>query len=189
MWDEKGAQYVRAPRLRVGARRNPTVSALVNMIDFVIRDSDIQGSGVFAKKAFRKGKGVYMLKGKAVHGKAVDRLVDAGKLRADDAFQVGTDTYLVLEPLSMAFNHSCNPNMGVRAKSGLFALRDIAIGEELTYDYSTVVGVGNNAWSMQCNCGATQCRSRIGSWQSLPAELRDQYFSVGAFPDFVLKEI
>jgi D-alanine-D-alanine ligase len=55
-------------------------------------------------------------------------------------------------------NHSCDPNT---AYSGLnlIALRDIAVGEELTIDYA---GFGNaDAAPFLCSCGAVNCRGKV----------------------------
>ena len=159
------------------------------MIDFAIHQSDIEGRGVYANRVFHRGEVIFTLVGRQVSGKEIDELLEAGDLNMDDPLQIDVDTYLLLEPDSRTFNHSCDPNMGVRGESELFALRDIAVGEELTYDYSTVVGSVNGAWSMECNCGSPKCRSRISTWESLPVDVRARYLKVGAFPDFILDEI
>eukprot|EP00058_Branchiostoma_floridae_P026086 XP_002611576.1 hypothetical protein BRAFLDRAFT_117164 [Branchiostoma floridae] len=64
-------------------------------------------------------------------------------------------------------NHSCEPNCEMQKWSvngvyriGLFALRDIPAGEELTYDYNF------HAFNMEkqqiCKCGSAKCRGFIG---------------------------
>lgn len=58
-------------------------------------------------------------------------------------------------------NHSCRPNALVRMerpKIHLVALRDIAAGEEVTFDYAAVY---SGAWAMKCTCGADTCRGMI----------------------------
>lgn len=62
-------------------------------------------------------------------------------------------------------NHSCEPNAGM-AGMRLVALRDIARGEEVTFDYNTT------EWEMaapfECGCGA--CGGRvIGGYSRLTA--------------------
>jgi hypothetical protein len=63
------------------------------------------------------------------------------------------------------FNHSCDPNTDVmlewdRAtetmKAWWVALRDIPVGEEITYDYAFVAEVAE-----ACHCGAPSCRGVI----------------------------
>jgi hypothetical protein len=63
------------------------------------------------------------------------------------------------------FNHSCEPNTEVELewdddvdgpKAWWVALRDIAVGEEITYDYAFVAEVAE-----PCYCGAADCRGVI----------------------------
>ncbi len=63
------------------------------------------------------------------------------------------------------FNHSCAPNTEVRStwdadaqlvRAWWVALRDIAPGEEITYDYGFVADVAE-----PCACGAAACRGVI----------------------------
>jgi histone-lysine N-methyltransferase SETD2 len=66
-------------------------------------------------------------------------------------------------------NHSCEPNCEtqkwmVRGELaiGLFALSDIANGEELTFDYN-FERYGDKP--MRCYCGSKRCRKFIGGTQ------------------------
>jgi hypothetical protein len=69
--------------------------------------------------------------------------------------------------LSRFVNHSCNPNcilqkwqIGNRHRIGLFTLRDVQPGEELTFDYrSTRFGEKDQV----CFCGEESCRGFISS--------------------------
>jgi hypothetical protein len=76
-------------------------------------------------------------------------------------------------------NHSCTPNSVVEAKwvpskdtvtAWWTALRDIEIGEEVTYDYAFAATVAE-----PCYCGAAACRGVIvdpGEIDLLPEDLR-----------------
>jgi len=58
-------------------------------------------------------------------------------------------------------NHSCAPNSEIqinRPTIHLVALRDIALGEEVTFDYATLY---ERPWSMKCSCGTPSCRGTI----------------------------
>lgn len=64
-------------------------------------------------------------------------------------------------------NHSCAPNLkaqkwvvGGYTRIGMFALRDIAAGEELTFDYQ-FQAVGES--QRECCCGAATCRRLLGA--------------------------
>ena len=63
------------------------------------------------------------------------------------------------------FNHSCDPNSEVKSKwdheantvrAWWVALRDIPVGEEITYDYAFVGDVAE-----PCSCGSPKCRGLI----------------------------
>lgn len=104
-----------------------------------------------------------------------------------DIFQVGPDLFLPpYGQLDDFTNHSCEPNCGLRVfPSGfdMIALRDIAAGEELTYDYST--HLENPQETMTCRCGAPSCRGVIRSFSQLPALRRQQYLRLGIVAKFI----
>jgi uncharacterized protein len=59
-------------------------------------------------------------------------------------------------------NHSCQPNCEtdqIRGKMWIIALRDIAAGEELTYDYNLFDGEDD----APCLCGSKRCRGSLYS--------------------------
>uniref|UniRef100_A0A2P2KG46 Histone-lysine N-methyltransferase SUVR5-like isoform X2 n=1 Tax=Rhizophora mucronata TaxID=61149 RepID=A0A2P2KG46_RHIMU len=71
--------------------------------------------------------------------------------------------------VSRFINHSCLPNLvnhqvlvdsmdSNRSHVGLFASRDIAFGEELTYNYRYELFPGEGH---PCHCGASKCRGRL----------------------------
>ncbi|XP_071489569.1 uncharacterized protein [Diadema antillarum] len=70
-------------------------------------------------------------------------------------------------------NHSCNPNCEMQKwtvngmyRIGMFALRDIEPGEELTYDYN--FHSFNMETQQECNCGHRTCRGYIGGKAQKP---------------------
>ncbi|KAL6215044.1 hypothetical protein ACLB2K_014475 [Fragaria x ananassa] len=69
--------------------------------------------------------------------------------------------------LGRFINHSCDPNcrtekwmVNGEVCIGLFALRDIKKGEEVTFDYNFVRVIG--AAAKKCHCGSPQCQGYIG---------------------------
>lgn len=73
-----------------------------------------------------------------------------------------------------SINHSCMPNCGMRNATQLIATREIAVGEELTYDYAT--SDTSDYDEFECACGSDRCRRQItGDDWKLPAlQLRYQ---------------
>jgi SET domain-containing protein len=70
--------------------------------------------------------------------------------------------------MAMFINHSCDPNCETDEKRGrifIHAIRNIAPGEELTYDYNLYDGEDEDC---ACNCGAATCRGAMFS----PAEIK-----------------
>ena len=67
----------------------------------------------------------------------------------------------------MFLNHSCDPNCEtneINDRIWILAIRDIAPGEELTYDYCLYDGDEEEA---DCNCGAASCRSTMYSLEEV----------------------
>lgn len=56
-------------------------------------------------------------------------------------------------------NHSCDPTMIGVGGTIEIAVRDIAVGEEITCEYATL----NLAEPMECRCGSASCRRTIES--------------------------
>lgn len=70
-------------------------------------------------------------------------------------------------------NHSCNPNVGIKGKVTVVALKKIKEGDEITIDYSTIEG--DTRWQMKCLCGEKNCRKIIRSMQFLPEGQYQKY--------------
>ncbi len=96
-----------------------------------------------------------------------------------EVLQIEDDLYLVT-PLddSECFNHSCEPNAGMSGQIGLVAMRNIAVGEEICFDYAMCDGSAYDEFD--CNCGSPHCRVRIAGDDWKRPELwkkYDGYFS------------
>lgn len=158
---------------------------MARMAKFFIKDTGRYGQGVFAARDILDGETIYRLEGETMGiGEFIER-VNAGDENVDDPLQVGMKTYLDLDELSRTFNHSCDPNAGLRRRSELFAIRDILAGEEITYDYSMTVAP--TEWGMGCRCGARNCRVTLGDVLSIPTPIRDAYRSRGAVQTYMKK--
>lgn len=157
---------------------------------FIIKNTRKYGKGVFASENIGKGDVIHILSGERLDIKDVVKRVLAGGELIDDPLQIGRRTYLDLDQLSRTFNHSCDPNAGVRGVSELFALREIGRGEEITYDYSLTITP--TQWAMKCQCGSSKCRQVIGDILSVPPQRREEYRKLGALQTYqrrLLKEI
>jgi SET domain-containing protein len=132
-----------------------------------IRPAGAKGRGVFAGEPIAAGRRIVALGG---------RLLTTADLTDDLlALQVGDDLWLCSDGslLDDMINHSCDPNAGFPdGEPVLSALRDIAAGEEIGWDYST--SIAEPGWSLDCRCGAANCRGVVRPWGELSAPDRDR---------------
>jgi len=79
---------------------------------------------------------------------------------------------LIPEPGDM-LNHSCEPNCGAYGTSSVISLSDIAIGEELTFDYAMTDSSEYDQFD--CACGKLNCRGKITGKDWQKSELKEKY--------------
>jgi uncharacterized protein len=153
-----------------------------------IRNTRNYGLGVFARKEIRGGEVIMVLDGEILSCDEIMGRIRLHEENIDDPLQIDEWLFLDLDEVSRTFNHSCDPNAGMRKRSELFALRDILPGEEITYDYSSVVGpkITPDMWTMECDCGASTCRKTIGNVLSIPEDRFRMYLKAGALQDHIL---
>lgn len=120
-----------------------------------IRRSTIHESGVYALRAFRAGEVV--LRWDTSSRIPIERVADY-KGRSDIYLHpFDARFHFVVQTPERYVNHSCSHNTEVRDFRDV-AIRDSAIGEEITSNYETD-GAG---LSFRCNCGLKNCRRIIG---------------------------
>lgn len=161
-----------------------------HFLNIEVRDTKKYGNGVFAVGDIRSGTIVYILSGERMDVNDLVNRVNSKKENIDDPFQIGRRTYIDLDKISRSFNHSCNPNTGIRKASEMFALRNIKKGEEITYDYSLTISP--TVWNMKCKCGQINCRKVLGDVTTIPKEQLMQYKKKGALQRYMkvlLKEL
>lgn len=155
---------------------------------FFTSETGKYGRGNFATKDIKEGETIVFIRGKRVSGPELDEAVQQDFLGPDDDLQLGEGRYLIIDKPDIYFNHSCEPNAGIRGENELFAIRNITKGEEIVSDYSSVVGK-HSTWQMACKCGSGNCRGIIGNVLSIPREKVETYAKIGALPDFIFGEL
>lgn len=132
----------------------------------IIRSSAIHAAGCYTTTPIRKGAQVV-----EYTGPIIDK--DEADLRYEDKpitylFGIGDGTRVIDgHGTAMFINHSCAANCETEEIDGhvwIVALRDIAPGEELSYDYCLYDGEEEEA---PCNCGAKSCRGSMFSDEEL----------------------
>lgn len=133
----------------------------------IVRSSPIHAAGVFAIDPIPKGTRVLEYTGERMPHEAADALYDQRPYTYLFGFGDGShviDGY----GLAMYVNHSCDPNCETEEDDQghvwIDAMRDIASGDELTYDYFLYDGDGEAS----CTCGHANCRGTMYS----PKEIR-----------------
>lgn len=139
------------------------------------------GRGVFAKLPLQPREIIFYMNGKLIDfEKSIDHM-------GEYSVQIGPQSYV--DPISPAryLNHSCAPNAGFVDDISLIALRPIACGEEIRFDYSTTML--ERHWELDCSCGAAACRGRIRDFDFIPPDLQDYYLELGVVQSFILEEV
>ncbi|RZI85214.1 MAG: SET domain-containing protein [Rubrivivax sp.] len=130
-----------------------------------VRPSAIDGQGVFALQAIPARRKIGEIRGEAVSTAEAFKRAKAAERASGRIFMVAVshkravDATQSTDPLRFA-NHSCAPNMVIKVQQGrvaFHALRDIAVGEELTAAY----GPTHHAGRLTCRCGAPGCAGRL----------------------------
>ncbi len=143
-----------------------------------MRDTGAKGRGIFALEPIHAGA-LIAAWGGTVTPAALLHLVpeDIAKL----SVQIEDDLYLVEDRPGpgVYINHSCDPNAGIAGTQLMVAMRDIAPGEEVCFDYAMTDGSPYDEF--ECACGAPNCRGRVtGSDWRIPElwQRYDGYFSL-----------
>ena len=158
----------RAPAKTV---REGTESQKVNKY-FELRQSSIQGRGGFAIRPIRKGTRIIEYTGQRISHDEADKRYDDGAMGRHHTFLFSIDKSTVIDAAvdgneARFINHSCAPNCeAIDEKKRIYieAIRNIAPGEELTYDYAYERdGTEDEDWERiyVCKCGAPTCRGTI----------------------------
>ncbi len=126
------------------------------MADVVVKDSKIEGKGVFAARDFKKGEVVIDWSACSdVLTKEQMKKVPEHKKRY--VSYLGKGKYVFFKSPGKYVNHSCDSN--TKAINGCdVAVMDIKKGEEITADYVREKVPGLN---MKCKCGSKKCRGII----------------------------
>jgi SET domain-containing protein len=138
------------------------------------RSSTIHRTGCYTTVAIAEGTHICQYTGELLT-----------KEEADERFTNQTETYLfglgdgsyVINGtgISRFINHSCDPNCESDEIDGqvwIIALRDIAAGEELTYDYNLYDGDDDDP--AICQCGTSTCRGSMYSPEELEERAKAQ---------------
>ena len=140
---------------------------------FEVRQSGIQGLGVFATRAIPAGTRLIEYTGERL----TDAQADARYPEDDESGSHHTFLFSIADDvvIDAAFhgndarwiNHSCDPNCDAVVEDGrlwIETIRDVKRGEELAYDYAYELEERHTPAAKKrypCICGAATCRGTI----------------------------
>jgi uncharacterized protein len=137
------------------------IACEISSMPLVVRPSRIHSVGVFTNTPIRKGERIVEYCGPRVTPEEADRIYDG----APRTYLYGLGdgkTIIDGEGLGAYLNHSCDPNCEideVGKRAWIYALRDIAAGEELVWDYNLY----DDEAPAPCHCGSPKCRGTMYS--------------------------
>ena len=137
----------------------------------MVRSSAIHAAGCYTMDAIKAGARVCEYDGPRISKDAADERYEG----RDVTYLFGiAESGMVIDGFSTAMflNHCCDPNCETEEDDGrvfVMALRDIAAGEELTYEYNLY---DSDDVSQDCYCGAKNCRGTMFSDAELKRRAR-----------------
>lgn len=163
-------------RLNIIMKIQPWVSESVE-----VRESGMEGKGVYAVKPIRAGDVIGVFGGLVVPETKIEELsrtVPADRLNLDHAMYIYPGFIMLhdyengCDPLCF-INHSCEPSAKVVNGIVLKAMRDIPAGEEISWNYKETDDVGDWSYEFKCQCGTPSCKGvvQVGPKYRNPAKV------------------
>lgn len=132
----------------------------------IVRSSLIHAAGCYTTTPIAKGTRVVEYTGPIIDKDEADRRYEHKPITY--LFGIGDGSKVIDgHGIAMFINHSCDANCETEEIDGrvwIMAIRTIAAGEELCYDYCLYDGGDEEA---PCNCGAKKCRGSMYSAEEL----------------------
>jgi SET domain-containing protein len=136
------------------------------------RRSGVHGNGVFAVQDIAEGETLIEYKGEIISWKEALRRHPHDPTQPQHTFYFHVDDDRVIDGnvdgnAARWINHSCEPNCEADEQKGrvfIKALRNIAAGEELSYDYGLIIDEPYTKKLLSefpCWCGSEDCRGTL----------------------------
>ena len=134
-----------------------------NLINIEIKETKINGIGIFARKDFKRGEKVFYVFGKDTPY-TTDYSIPINKLEKIEP--------RISKSMAQYMNHSCEPNIhpDIHGRAYL-TMRDINKGEELVTHYGflgndfgdekTIDGEKDMQLDLICKCNTASCRGKL----------------------------
>lgn len=160
-----------SPAEPVGKRATPSAKSLAGR-RIQVRRSSVHGRGVFAVQAIPAGTELIEYEGETISWEEALRRHPHDPSQPDHTFYFHIDDARVIDGniggnASRWINHSCEPNCEAEEDGDrvfIKALRDIAPGEELSFDYGLIIDERYTPALKKrfaCHCGSPHCRGTM----------------------------
>lgn len=148
-------------------------TTVITECDLQVKESQLHGQGVFVLRPITQGERIIEYKGEHITWEEAD---ERHPNNAEDPYHT---FYFQLEcgdvidgavggNISRWINHSCNPNTEAYEEDGgrvfIYAIHDIAVGEELTFNYRLVLDEALTPEIQacyRCACGGADCQGTM----------------------------
>ena len=132
-----------------------------------------RGRGVVAERNFKQDEVIAIWRGSIITEREATALSDSER---SQLLQVDEDAFLITNKALVNVdytNHSCEPNCGFTDSTTLVAMREIEVGEAITFDYA--MSDTKPIFAFDCWCSTSKCRKKIvgNDWQL--ADLQERY--------------
>lgn len=158
-------------------KSNRTYSWLSNKV--FVKNTTKYGMGVYSIEKIPKNENIAVFGGYVMTRKEEEEAssdVYDNAIQIDENLVIGAKSQDGIEDASM-FNHSCDANAGIKGQIILVAMRDIEIGEQITFDFGTVLFHPEEAkpYKFKCLCESKACRGIITDEDWKNKELQKKY--------------
>lgn len=137
-----------------------------------VRRSGVHGKGVYALRPFARGESIIEYRGEVITWAEANDRHPHDPANPNHTFYFHIDDERVIDGgrrgnAARWINHGCAPNCIAAEENGRIfvkALRDIAAGEELFYDYGLIIDeplTKKLKKAFPCHCGASTCRGTL----------------------------
>ena len=168
------SMYPKNPMTQAGAANDPSTPDLPKTTGrrIQVRRSGVHGKGVFALQTIPAGEQIIEYKGEIITWPEALRRHPHDPAQPNHTFYFHLDDGHVIDGKYKGnsakwINHSCAPNLEAEQDGDrvfLKALRDIAVGEELFFDYGLIIDARLTPKLKKeyaCWCGADSCRGTM----------------------------
>jgi hypothetical protein len=146
-----------------------------------VRSTENRGKGLFANQAIQKDELLLIMGGDIITPEQLAQL--------DHTYSIQVEENLYIAPIGLQkayhINHACEPNAAPIGQITFFALRDIAVDEEIYYDYAMTDGTPYDEF--ECSCGSAYCRGKVSGDDWTRPELWQRY--AGHFSPYLQRRI